>query len=583
MMYGHFFLILMAEFLFDRENHHELTFHDVFMTPFNPAEQQLFQVADDKEKADFTRLQSAVSVTSEASERAISERGEPDEALQREAFLRLQEFRGFVSQLAQRYPDQAKQVSRDEVDLTPVDGFGNLPVVASNMNNVTGKRMAEAVALMGGSAAIPQDKKDADMRTIAEYLHGRDVRYQTPIVVTPETPVWQLQNALQKRPMDTAIVVDGDNKLVGLVRMQKQGETQYGHGVIPQSIDKDAVVGSFVRGAANIISAHEGIDQEGALDLMEKERVDFLPVVASDGTVKGVMTEKFAALSWRYKPHIDPVHGGLAMLATVGAINNDPTDRVKFLLDQGVMGIVFDTAHFDQGMNTYRAVEMAAGIIANSRQKVFLVAGNTVTREGTRNILASGANAAKVGVGPGAMCSTRMETGVGRPQFTAISECAEEAEIYGGYVWADGGIVHPRDVALALAAGASQVMIGSILTPTYESPTPFERDENGLYKINRGMASRESSVLRSIGKNGGRMRDRFRQVLGHRSEGISASRVYARPGLESAMLLIHSLMDGVTSSMTYAGARNLKEFRRNAHVGIQGSAGYEEGKPKSSL
>ncbi len=544
----------MAEFLFKRDDHHELTFNDVFMTPYNPVEQQLFAVAGEKERVAFEELKSAAALASEASECAIADRGHPDEALQQEAFRCLKEYRDFVSVLARQYPDQAKLVSRDEVDLTPLDGFGHLPIVASNMNNVTGKRMAEALALMGGSAAIPQDKKDADMRNIAEYLHSRDVRYQTPIVVASDTPIWQLQNALQKRPMDTAIVVDGDNKLVGLVRMQKQGETQYGHGVIPHSID-----------------------------LMEKERVDFLPIVAADGTVKGAMTEKFAALSWRYRPHIDTAHGGLAMLATVGAINNDPTDRVKFLLDQGVMGIVFDTAHFDQGMKTFRSVEIAADLIANSRQKVFLVAGNTVTREGTRNILASGANAAKVGVGPGAMCSTRIETGVGRPQFTAISECAEEAEIFGGYVWADGGIVHPRDVALALAAGASQVMIGSILTPTYESPTPFERDERGLYKINRGMASRESSVLRSIGKNGGQMRDRFRQVLGHRSEGISSSRIYARPGLESAMLLIHSLMDGVTSSMTYAGARNLKEFRRNAHVGIQGSAGYEEGKPKSSL
>ncbi|MEI6038895.1 MAG: IMP dehydrogenase, partial [Actinomycetes bacterium] len=191
------------------------------------------------------------------------------------------------------------------------------------------------------------------------------------------------------------------------------------------------------------------------------------------------------------------------------------------------------------------------------------------------SLIEAGADIIKVGVGPGAMCTTRMQTGVGRPQFTAVLECAAEAKILGKSVWADGGVRHPRDVALALAAGASQVMIGSWFAGTYESPSDLNRDSNGrLYKESFGMASARAVAARTA--NDGAF-DRARKALFE--EGISSSRMYInpeRPGVED---LLDEIIAGVRSSCTYAGAKSLADFHEKAVVGIQSASGYAEGRP----
>jgi IMP dehydrogenase len=207
-----------------------------------------------------------------------------------------------------------------------------------------------------------------------------------------------------------------------------------------------------------------------------------------------------------------------------------------------------------------------------------IVAGNVVTADGVRDLVAAGATIIKVGVGPGAMCTTRMQTGVGRPQFSAVLECATEAKKLGAHVWADGGVRHPRDVALALAAGASQVMIGSWFAGTYESPGDLQSDVNGrLFKESFGMASARAVAARTSGEDAF---DRARKALFE--EGISTSRMYlnpARPGVED---LLDEIIAGLRSSCTYAGARNLDEFAERAVIGIQSSAGYAEGRPLHS-
>ena len=175
------------------------------------------------------------------------------------------------------------------------------------------------------------------------------------------------------------------------------------------------------------------------------------------------------------------------------------------------------------------------------------------------------------------MCSTRRETGVGRPQFSAVMDCGEEAQKYGKNIWADGGIVDPRDSALALAY-SSQVMLGTILAPTAESATDLYKDDEGrTYAINTGMAARQSSELR----NGSTENDRsfIRNILGHRSEGVE-SRVYQKPGMQSAADIVHHMMDGVTSAVTYSGELDMPGFKERARIGIQMASGYQEGLPK---
>jgi IMP dehydrogenase len=203
------------------------------------------------------------------------------------------------------------------------------------------------------------------------------------------------------------------------------------------------------------------------------------------------------------------------------------------------------------------------------------MAGNVVTAEAVRDLVSAGADLVKVGVGPGAMCTTRMMTGVGRPQFSAVLDCAAEAAKHGRHVCADGGVRHPRDVALAVAAGAASVMIGSWFAGTYESAADAMRDADGrLYKENFGMASQRAVKNRSRDDS---LFERARKELFE--EGISASRMYldpARPGVED---LIDTIVAGLRSACTYSGARTLAELHREAVVGVQSHAGYEEGRP----
>jgi IMP dehydrogenase len=202
------------------------------------------------------------------------------------------------------------------------------------------------------------------------------------------------------------------------------------------------------------------------------------------------------------------------------------------------------------------------------------VAGNIVTADGVHDLVGAGANILKVGVGPGAMCTTRMMTAVGRPQFSAVLETAQAARELGAHVWADGGVRYPRDVALALAAGAQSIMIGSWFAGTIEAPGELHRDANGLlYKESWGMASTKAVQARFGGLDA---YERARKELF--AEGISSSKIYLdpqRPGVEDLLDMITS---GVRSSLTYAGAATIAEFHAHARVGLQSAAGYEEGK-----
>ncbi len=191
------------------------------------------------------------------------------------------------------------------------------------------------------------------------------------------------------------------------------------------------------------------------------------------------------------------------------------------------------------------------------------------------DLVAAGADIVKVGVGPGAMCTTRMMTGVGRPQFSAVQECAAEARRLGTHVWADGGVRHPRDVALALAAGASNVMIGSWFAGTYESPGDAFREPDGrLYKENFGMASARAVRLRTAEDSSF---DRARKALFE--EGISTARMYLDPRHPGVEDLIDGITAGLRSACSYMGASDLDELHERAVVGVQSTAGYTEGMP----
>ena len=288
----------------------------------------------------------------------------------------------------------------------------------------------------------------------------------------------------------------------------------------------------------------------------------------SSGTLLGAITRKGALRSTIYSPALDS-QGQFLTSVAVG-INADPAGRAKALVDLGVDVVVIDTAHGHQ-QRMLQAIEAVRKVAP----KAIVVAGNVVTKEGTRDLINAVADIVKVGVGPGAMCTTRMMTGVGRPQFSAVLESAEQARSMGKHVWADGGVRYPRDVALAIAAGAANVMFGSWLAGTYGSAADTLRDTEGrLYKESFGMASNRAVKNRTRSETAV---ERARKELFE--EGISTSRMYldpVRPGVED---IIDQIVAGLRSSCTYAGSADIEQFHERAVVGVQSSAGYDEGRP----
>ncbi|MGA7147002.1 MAG: IMP dehydrogenase, partial [Microbacterium sp.] len=260
--------------------------------------------------------------------------------------------------------------------------------------------------------------------------------------------------------------------------------------------------------------------------------------------------------------------GRLIVAAALG-INGDVAAKAQALAAAGVDVLVVDTAHGHQ-----EGMLRALRSVADLGLGIPIAAGNIVTAEGVHDLVTAGATILKVGVGPGAMCTTRMMTAVGRPQFSAVLETAEAARVMGAHVWADGGVRYPRDVALALAAGAASVMIGSWFAGTIEAPGELQTDAAGrTYKESWGMAS-----TKAVHERFGRLDpyELARKELF--AEGISSSKIYLdplRPGLEDLLDMITS---GVRSSFTYAGAASVAEFHERARVGLQSAAGYDEGK-----
>ncbi len=311
-------------------------------------------------------------------------------------------------------------------------------------------------------------------------------------------------------------------------------------------------------------------------DTLTERRHKLAIGIAEDGRLVGVLTQKGAMRAALYQPALDP--SGRLSVGTAVGISGDAEGRAQTLLDAGADVLVLDTAHGHQErmLTAVTRVRKVRDRFAKaSGRRVPIVAGNIVTREGTSDLIEAGADIVKVGVGPGAMCTTRMQTGVGRPQFSAVLDCAEAARDMGKSIWADGGVRHPRDVALALAAGAGSVMIGSWFAGTYESTGPLMTDANGRsYKESFGMASSRAVRARTREQ---KLLERARAALFE--EGISNSRMYldpSRPGVED---LIDFIVTGVRSSCTYAGARTLEDFHARATIGVQSRSGYEEGRP----
>jgi IMP dehydrogenase len=452
-------------------------------------------------------------------------------------------------------PSLSEVPSRFDVDLSTPDGLGTtIPVIVANMTAVAGRRMAETVARRGGLTVLPQDIPLDVIEMVVEHVKSRHPVFETPITLSPHHTVGDALGLIHKRAHGAVVVVD-DDRPVGIFTE---------HDAI--GFDRFTQLQHVAR--HDIITVEADATPTDIYERLSGERLSVAPVVDHDGRLLGCVTRKGALRSTIYRPALD-AEGRLRIACAVG-INGEPGVKAKALVAMGVDVLVIDTAHGHQ-TRALRAIEEVRAVAPDTP----IVAGNVVTAEGTRQLIEAGADVVKVGVGPGAMCTTRMMTGVGRPQFSAVVECAAEARRVGKHIWADGGVRYPRDVALALAGGAASVMFGSWLAGTYESAADTLRDPDGrLYKESFGMASNRAVKNRSRSES---PFERARKELFE--EGISTSRMYLdpeRPGVED---IIDQIVAGVRSSCTYAGAGTIEQFHERAVVGVQSSAGFSEGQP----
>ncbi|HET7277743.1 MAG TPA: GuaB1 family IMP dehydrogenase-related protein [Dermatophilaceae bacterium] len=452
-------------------------------------------------------------------------------------------------------PVRSTVSSRLDVDLSSNDGTGTtIPIVVANMTAIAGRRMAETVARRGGLVVIPQDIPADVVADVVDFVKSRHLVHDTPIVLDPTETAGSALTLLHKRAHGAAIVVEGDRPVGVVNEADLTGVDRFTQVREVMSID--------------LTTLPQDIEPEAAFDQLARAHHRVAPVVDAHGGLVGILTRQAALRAHLYQPNTDS-QGRLRIAAAIG-VNGDVAAKASQLINAGIDLLVVDTAHGhqDKMLDALKAVR-------SLDPQVPIAAGNVVSASGTRDLIEAGADIVKVGVGPGAMCTTRMMTAVGRPQFSAVLECALAAREEGKSVWADGGVRHPRDVALALAAGASNVMIGSWFAGTLESPGDIYTDSTGRqFKESFGMASSRAVRSRTAADSS---YERARKALFE--EGISSARMYIDPERPSVEDLLDTITAGVRSSCTYAGARTLEEFHQRAVVGLQSTAGFAEGRP----
>ena len=425
----------------------------------------------------------------------------------------------------------------------------NIPMVSAAMDTVTEYRAAIAMAHLGGIGVI---HKNMDIKTQAEQV--RKVKKSEsgiiidPICVYPDTTLSEAEALMSEFKISGVPVVDGHNKLLGiLTNRDMRFEKDY---------RKKA---EDVMSLMPLVTASKGISLDEAAVIMHKNKIEKLPIIDDDGFLKGLITIKDIKKRIEYPNANKDDFGRLRVGAAIGV---GQMDRAKALVDAGVDVLVLDSAHgHSKGiMDTVRAIK--------AEMEIDVIAGNVATGEAVKALAEAGADAVKVGIGPGSICTTRIVAGVGVPQISAIDECAQVGREVGVPIIADGGIKYSGEIAKALAVGASCIMAGSLLAGTEESPGDLINFQGRQYKSYRGMGS--------IGAMQKGSNDRYFQ------EGTAADKLVPE-GIEgrvpfrgSIAGIVHQMMGGLRASMGYCGSKDIPTFWEKAEFVEITSAGLKE-------
>jgi IMP dehydrogenase len=430
----------------------------------------------------------------------------------------------------------------------------NIPLLSSAMDTVTEGRLAIAMAQAGGLGVIHRnlspDEQAEQVRAVKRYESGMVI---DPVTIHPDTTLGEVRAITEKRRISGFPVVErGSGKLVGiLTNRDMRFETNPGRPA------------SEVMTRDNLITVREGVGQEEARGLLQRCRIERLIVVDDEGRAVGLVTVKDIEKAQAFPMAAKDGQGRLLVggASTVGDVG---FERSMALVDAGVDVVVIDTAH---GHSVH--VSEAVRRVKRETNRVQVIAGNVATYEGARALIDAGADAVKVGIGPGSICTTRIVAGVGVPQLTAVSEAARAAQGTGAAVIADGGIKFSGDLAKAIAAGASTAMLGSMFAGTEEAPGEVFLFQGRSYKSYRGMGS--------VGAMARGSADRYFQ------KEVADAGKFVPEGIEGQMpykgpisAVIHQLVGGLRASMGYVGAADIPELQRRARFVRITGAGLRE-------
>jgi IMP dehydrogenase len=455
-------------------------------------------------------------------------------------------------------PRRSSIRSRKEADTT--GAFSRrirlaVPIVSANMDTVTESEMAIAMARLGGLGVIHRFLSiGAQVEEVTRVKRAESVLIEDPYTLTADAKLSEARKLMRRHDVGGLVVVDPAGKPVGILTTRD----------IVFLSDGDAPIRKLM--TSKLVTAKEGVATEEAERILRENKIEKLPVVGKDGRLKGLITAKDMQKRRSHPNASKDGKGRLLVGAAVGVVG-DFLERSAELADAGADVLVVDVAH-GHADHVIQAVEA----IKKRLPDIELVAGNVATYEGAKDLASAGADGVKVGVGPGATCTTRIVTGSGVPQFSAVLDCARITKEKKIPINADGGIRDSGDITKALAAGASSVMLGQLLAGTEESPGWTIVRKGMRYKVYRGMASLGASLGRRQreAEEGGEL-DASEVV----PEGVEAMVPYRGTAAET----IHQLAGGLRSGMSYSGARTLAELWKRAKFMRITGAGWRESKP----
>ena len=431
-----------------------------------------------------------------------------------------------------------------------------VPIVSANMDTVTTAAMAVAMAQLGGIGVVhrflPVEEEAAEVRRVKRYLTHVVAE---PYVIESDLTVAQARAEAGRLAVTGFLVVGPERRLLGLITARDMLAGENGDRVEALMTPRE-----------RLVIASPGIELDEARRLLTANRIEKLPLVDVDGRVAGLVTLRDLALADRYPRATRDTRGRLRVAAAIG-IRGDYLERASALVGAEVDALVLDIAHGHADASIEAVAELKG-----AWPDVEVVAGNVATGEGVRDLAAAGADAVKVGIGPGFACTTRLVAGVGVPQFSAVLECADAARETGVPLIADGGIRRAGHVATAMGAGASTVMVGSLFAGREESPGDVVRRRGQLFKVYRGMASRSAAAARLAIEGRGDSLDQY----------VAEGEEMEFPLRGSVAEVVDELHGGLRSGMSYVDAASIAEFWEKARFVRQTEAGERESHPGSA-